>query len=60
MVHYVLQGCTALHSAACDDDIDLCKLLISYGADKTAETKDVSRVLSSSTLHWTCNCPVIL
>ncbi len=48
MVHYVLQGCTALHCAACDDDVHLCKLLISYGADKTAETIDVSHVLSTS------------
>ncbi len=48
MVHYVLQGGTALHGAACDDDIHLCELLISYGADKTAETKDVSPALSTS------------
>ena len=47
MVHSVLQGCTALHTAACMENQYLCELLISYGADKTAETKYVSRVLST-------------
>jgi len=52
MLHYVLQGLTALHYAACNDKRHLCKLLISYGADKTAETMDVSRVLSASMLCY--------
>ena len=48
LMHYMLQGWTALHHAACDENEDLCKLLISYGADKTAESIDVSCVLSTS------------
>ncbi len=51
IVHLVLQGWTALHSAACDDDRESIELLLSYGADKTAETTEVSRV-------QTCNCPL--
>lgn len=48
VVHYMLQNWTALHHAACDENEDLCKLLIFYGADKTAKTTDVSRVLLTS------------
>lgn len=45
------RGCTALHSAACDDDRYVCQLLISCGADKTSATIDVSHVLFTS-MHW--------
>jgi len=66
VVHYILQGWTALHHAACDDNEELCKLLISYGADKTAEAtvrgEDVSCVLFRSMLcieHATALCAYI-
>ena len=48
VVHYMLQNWTDHCHAACNENEDLCKLLISYGADKTAKTIDVSRVLSTS------------